>query len=135
MGRLALAVMLLLAAVACGSPAEDSATPARADSSPQLLAPAEFATAIADPERVTVNVHVPFEGELPHTDLSIPFDRIKQQHMRMPADRSVPIAVYCMSGSMSAEAARILTSLGYTDVIDLDGGMEAWQASGRSVLR
>jgi rhodanese-related sulfurtransferase len=39
-----------------------------------------------------------------------------------------------MSGNMSAIAGRELLALGYTDVIELDGGMQAWQASGRTLL-
>ena len=35
---------------------------------------------------------------------------------------------------MSAVAAQALIELGYTDVVELDGGMHAWEASGRSVL-
>jgi rhodanese-related sulfurtransferase len=40
------------------------------------------------------------------------------------------IAVYCRSGTMSAEAARTLVRLGYTDVWDLGGGMLAWEKAG-----
>ena len=50
-------------------------------------------------------------------------------------DKSVPIIVTC-SGSDSRQAvfaAAILLDLGYTDVSALDGGMSAWQESGRAV--
>ncbi len=44
------------------------------------------------------------------------------------------IAVYCMSGNMSATAVQDLADLGYTDVVELDGGMMAWMADGRELL-
>ena len=35
---------------------------------------------------------------------------------------------------MSAEAVQTLRDLGYTDVVELRGGMEAWTADGRDLL-
>lgn len=138
-GRLRFAVIggvVLLVLAACGtgevrdtpSSAPDSAGPGR------LLDPAEFAAAIADPARLTINVHVPFEGGLPDTDLEIPYDEIEAKAAMLPPDRDAPLAVYCKSGRMSADATRTLTRLGYTDVVDLDGGMNAWRDSGRSLV-
>ena len=82
---------------------------------------------------MTINVHVPFEGAIEGTDLFIPFDKIEEQVSRLPADRTTPLAIYCRTGSMSATAAKTLAALGYTDVVELKGGMQAWQASGRSL--
>ncbi|MGV0836022.1 rhodanese-like domain-containing protein [Mycolicibacterium thermoresistibile] len=114
----------------CGSgDSQDSGT-----SAARLMGPAEFAAAVADPERLTVNVHVPFEGDIPGTDLSIPFDQIAQRADELPADRSTPLAIYCRSGPMSTQAAANLAELGYTDVVELQGGMKAWQAEGRPLL-
>ena len=95
--------------------------------------PDEFAAVVAEPGRVTVNVHVPFEGDIPGTDLSIPFDEIASQAGTLPADRGTGLAIYCRSGPMSATAATTLADLGYTDVVELRGGMRAWQADGRSL--
>lgn len=100
----------------------------------RLVSPDEFAAAIAESDRVTINVHVPFEGDIAGTDLSIPFDRITEQSDRLPADRGTPIAIYCRTGPMSATAAEALKSLGYADVVELKGGMKAWQASGRALV-
>ena len=41
---------------------------------------------------------------------------------------------YCKSGRMSAEAAATLQELGYTDIVELSGGMDAWIADGRQLL-
>ena len=51
----------------------------------------------------------------------------------LPSDRATPLAVYCRSDTMSAEAVVTLAALGYTNIVELDGGMNAWLASGRTV--
>lgn len=99
----------------------------------RLLDPAEFGAAIAG-DRVTVNVHVPDQGSLPGTDLAVPFDQITARAAELPRDRSTPLAIYCMRGNMSAIAGQELTAMGYTDVVELRDGMEAWQAAGRPLL-
>lgn len=119
---LAALVSLLLAG--CGGSEE---------ASPRLLPPSAFAKAVERSGTVTLNVHVPDEGSLPGTDLAIPFDRLAERRGELPAV-STPLAVYCRSGSMSAAAVETLARLGYEDVVELDGGMEAWQAEGRRLL-
>ena len=48
--------------------------------------------------------------------------------------RETKIVLYCRSGSMSAIAARTLVAAGYTNVWNLDGGMNAWRALGYPVV-
>ena len=78
---------------------------------------------------VLVNTHVPFEGNIPGTDLSIPYDEIGRNLDRLPGE-DAKLVLYCRSGNMSAEAAETLLGLGYTDVWDLRGGMIAWERAG-----
>ena len=44
-----------------------------------------------------------------------------------------PVAVYCRSGHRSANAARQLVAHGY-EVVNLDGGILAWQKAGKTTL-
>lgn len=48
-------------------------------------------------------------------------------------DPAQPVYVYCKSGGRSAKAAQIFRELGFTQVIDLDGGFTAWQQGGLPV--
>jgi rhodanese-related sulfurtransferase len=82
-----------------------------------------------------INVHIPYEGEIEGTDQFIAFNEIEQNLNQLPADKDDRIVLYCRSGSMSAQAARALVELGYTDVWNLDGGMIAWENSGRPLVR
>jgi rhodanese-related sulfurtransferase len=84
---------------------------------------------------VLVNVHIPFEGNIANTDLSIPYDQITESAYlaQLPADKTAKIVLYCRSGRMSAIAAEALVSLGYTNIWDLKGGMVDWENSGYSL--
>lgn len=80
-----------------------------------------------------VNVHIPFEGNLPQTDQSIPYDQIGQNLNKLPGDKNAKIILYCRSGRMSSIAAEELVGLGYTNIWNLDGGMAAWEQAGLSI--
>jgi len=92
-----------------------------------------LAQMLEDKNVVLVNVHIPYEGEIPGTDLFIPFNAIADNLDKLP-DKNARIVLYCRSGSMSTVAARTLASLGYTNVYELDGGFNAWKASGRPLV-
>ena len=133
---------LVMAASACGSEpgkpgsaAAGAATPtSSAPSATVLLDPDGFAAATAEPARFVLNVHVPDEGAIGGTDAAIPYDRIGDRAAELPQDTSTPVAIYCKTGRMSALAGTTLRQLGYTDVVELRGGMDAWVADGRPLL-
>jgi len=123
----ALAAVILLSA--CGSDPSPNV-----DDTTVTVAPATFADVIAKPVTFVLNVHTPAEGSIPGTEANIPFDRLRTRADELPDDRSAPIAVYCRSGNMSTLATVTLGDLGYTDVTELEGGMEAWRDDGRTLL-
>ncbi len=96
----------------------------------RMMSPVDFAAAIVDPNTVTINVHVPAtDVQLDGTEMTMPFDNLDEG--TLPSDRNTPLAVYCRSGTMSATAVQRLLDLGYTDIVELDGGTNAWAAAGR----
>lgn len=142
MRRLMIALLIGLLGVVTGCSAAESteqpvqAKPGSADAvvpAVRQLDPTAFATEI-DHGRSTINVHVPNEGALAGTDLTLPFDEIQQRAGELPQDLDTPLAIYCMTDHMSGIAGQTLTELGYTDIVELDGGMQAWQADGRLLL-
>lgn len=50
-------------------------------------------------------------------------------------DRNRTVVLYCRSGSRSAWAARVLLDRGYSDVLNLRGGVLAWRAEVDPTLR
>ena len=79
-----------------------------------------------------INVHIPFEGNIAGTDLSIAYDQITDpvNLAQLPDYKNAKIVLYCRSGRMSAIAAEALVSQGYTNIWDLAGGMVDWEAAG-----
>jgi rhodanese-related sulfurtransferase len=92
---------------------------------------------LAAKDFVFVNVHIPFEGDIAGTDLSIPYDQITRDEYlsQLPAERDAKIVLYCRSGRMSAIAAKEMVALGYTNIWDVEGGMVAWEAAGFELER
>ncbi len=136
-----IAVTIALMATACGS-SEDSndSTPTAAiaaapESTPvKLLQPEGLSDALAaSPEMPLINVHIPYEDHIEGTDAFIAFDSILDSP-DLPTDKTAPLALYCRSGNMSAQASATLVDAGYTNIIDLDGGMNAWEESGKLLV-
>lgn len=79
-----------------------------------------------------MNAHIPFAGDIPGTDLSIPFDQIsKPQYLsQLPSDKKSMIVLYCRSGRMSQIASEELVALGYTNIWNFKKGMVEWELVG-----
>jgi molybdopterin/thiamine biosynthesis adenylyltransferase/rhodanese-related sulfurtransferase len=71
------------------------------------------------------------QGAVPGS-LHIPRGHLEAQIENRITDRSTPIVVMCAGGVRSAFAAKTLGELGYTDVVSMDGGFNAWKDQGRS---
>jgi rhodanese-related sulfurtransferase len=91
---------------------------------------AELQTMLANKDFTFVNVHIPFEGDIANTDLSIAYNEIEQNLEMLPAEKDAKIVLYCRSDRMSRIAAETLVDLGFTNVWNLDGGMVAWEQAG-----
>lgn len=137
---LGIVVIAALLAAGCASKnATPTSTPAAAPASTPTRNAAgyyewtvqDLKQALGKKDFVLVNVHIPFEGRIAGTDLEIPFDQITRPEnlAKLPADKNARMVLYCRSGSMSKIAVNALVKLGYTNLVDVKGGMLAWEAA------
>lgn len=65
--------------------------------------------------------------------LDIPLSELPDRLDEVPRDR--PIIVACQSGGRSTRAIQLLQDAGFTQLLNLDGGLGAWEAAGLPVER
>jgi rhodanese-related sulfurtransferase len=90
----------------------------------------ELETMLKNKDFTFVNVHIPFEGNIPNTDISIPYDTIDQHLDQLPTDKKAKIVLYCRTDRMSNIAANTLVEKGYTNIFNLVGGFTDWEKAG-----
>ena len=69
-------------------------------------------------------------GAIPGTDLNIEFREMAKRHKEIGAGLDDHIVVYCQSGKRSNIAADTLTELGYKNVYNIRGSVNAWMQAG-----
>ena len=76
----------------------------------------------------TANGHI--EGAI-----NVPVNDVPANLSQLPADKAAPIVVICASGHRGAMAQMYLQFLGYTNVRNLNGGMNGWIAAELPVVK
>jgi len=109
---------------------------------PDLLWPTERVTApmvaeelaSADPP-LLLDVRNPREWAAKHVDgsLNVPLNHLQERIAEIPRDRR--IAVHCAGGYRSSIAASILHQYGITNLIEMAGGLAAWEAAKLPVVQ
>ncbi len=97
---------------------------------------AEWAQAAAEPGVVVLDVRTPEEYAAGHIrgaiNIDVSSDAFASQVGEL--DPTVSYAVYCHSGNRSQTAISIMTGLGFTHLLGLDGGITAWTAAGEPLV-
>lgn len=98
----------------------------------EQVRPAEFEEWLrAQPRRpLVLDVREPWEQQLAGVKaqdfdlLAVPMTQVPGRLAEVPSDR--PIACLCHHGVRSQHVALFLAHQGYTDVVNIAGGIEAW---------
>ncbi len=64
------------------------------------------------------------------TDAFIPYTKILKRQLELPKEKNFRVVVYSKNGNMSKIAAKKLILLGYTNVFNLNGGVNDWTKTG-----
>ena len=94
-----------------------------------------FDTRNAEQQRIIIDVRTPQEFSSGHLEgaHNIDFYSTEFTDTISTLDTSAAYSVYCRSGNRSGQTLELMESLGFTDVIDLEGGILAWVQSGKSL--
>lgn len=64
---------------------------------------------------------------------NIPLPQLADRLVDVAKNKDTPVVVVCASGARSATAAAQLRKAGHTQVVNLQGGLGAWQSAGLPV--
>jgi rhodanese-related sulfurtransferase len=72
------------------------------------------------------------DGHLENATL-IPHSELEAREGELPSEKDTMILLYCRSGNRSQDAAQTLVDLGFTNIIELETGINGWKDAGMPV--
>lgn len=102
----------------------------------EVLSPAEFKARMSNVPGTLVDVRTPEEwneGVIAGARL-IDFHGAEFSSTIKQVDAARPVYLYCAAGGRSYKAAQLLENAGYSNVVELDGGMGAWKEAGYATV-
>ena len=93
----------------------------------------ELQTMLEDKDFTMINVHIPWEGDIPQTDLRLAYDQIEKNLDQLPQEKDTKILVYCLTSGTAKKAISTLLNQGYINLWMLEGGTTAWVDAGYQI--
>ncbi len=130
--------VVAIGAVACGSddgdPVAAATNSSQACSRTSATGPEAGAAIIDDPPPGLVVLDVRTSEEFADGHLAdatmLDFYRDDFADRLAELDPDAPYLIYCRSGNRSGQTRALMEELGFTDVVDVDGGILAWDDAG-----
>jgi phage shock protein E len=72
------------------------------------------------------------DGHLENATL-VPHSELEAREGELPSEKDTMILLYCRSGNRSQDAAQTLVDLGFTNIIELETGINGWKDAGMPV--
>jgi len=93
----------------------------------------ELQAMLEDKDFTMINVHIPWQGDIPQTDLRLAYDQIEKNPNQLPREKDTKILVYCLTSGMAKKAISTLLNQGYTNLWMLEGGTTEWVDAGYQI--
>ena len=103
----------------------------------ETVSPSSAAEAIdSNADAIVLDIRTPeeFEEGIIEGAVNIDFYDADFAEQLDGLDKSADYVVYCRSGNRSAQAMPTFSELGFTSVIEIDGGISGWYQEGLPVL-
>lgn len=84
-----------------------------------------------------IDVRTPAEFREVHVAFArnVPLDQLNAAKLASGRSDSLPLYVICRSGSRGKQACEKFLAAGYTNVVNIEGGTQAWDQAGLPVVR
>jgi rhodanese-related sulfurtransferase len=84
-----------------------------------------------------IDVRTPVEYREVHVSCArnVPLDQLNPPQLAAGRSGTVPLYVICRSGSRGKQACEKLQAAGFTQVVNVEGGTQAWEQAGLPVVR
>lgn len=102
------------------------------------ISPRELANRVNQGESVNlIDVRTPVEYQEVHVPFArnVPLDRLDPVEVLAGHKQDEPLYVICRSGSRASKACDAITAAGFENVVNVEGGTQAWDAAGLAVQR
>lgn len=88
-------------------------------------------------QKIILDVRTADEYQSGHIQDAILMDYYKNDFKQQLSklDKNKPVFVYCASGGRSGSASDILSDMGFKQVYDLKGGMNAWKRDSKKIVQ
>lgn len=95
----------------------------------EVISPKEAERVITDHDPVILDVRTKTEFDSGHIEgaINVPIDNISENLIAsVVPEKSDTVIVYCKSGIRSSIASGEMEKMGYTGILDMAGGIDAW---------
>ncbi|MGB0404425.1 MAG: rhodanese-like domain-containing protein [Salibacteraceae bacterium] len=129
-------VLISLSVSACGNEGATSQS-SQSEALVKDISIDEFNSLKTEAPGIILDVRTPGEVAEGYVEGAVIIDITQKDFMDKVSklDKSKPIYVYCKAGGRSANASQKLINLGFGNVYNVLGGMDAWKAKGLSLTK
>lgn len=98
----------------------------------------EFADILDQDQATIIDVRTAEEYSAGHIEGAVNQDFYQTasfQEYLQTLDKDKPYMIYCRSGNRSGQTLEMMKEMGFTNIVDLDGGINSWQQAGLKIVK